>query len=526
VRLRLTPLIAALALVALAPLAHAAPTPRIVVGHDAGPYPSMAALVFAGLSDNDGQFCGATVIAPYAVLTAAHCLVDDTGVPALPAAQVVLTGKSDLLAASGGQHLAVRQVVIHPAYDPGAVNDDVAVLLLAAPTAAPVMPRATSTPAPGPATAIGWGATNQAPVPDLTYASKLQEASMPVQAACDEAPKICTSGAGDPGLCFGDSGGPLLVTTGGVTRQAGIASTILTSDPDNPICGTDQSLFTDVSLYNAWIDAQLAPAVSGVTVSALPGKLHVTWQRAIGGAEPAVVVTTSDGTFHSAPAGATSLDIAGLPLRTALSATVTVTNTWGAASASSAGTATLVAAPGIAGVAATAKKVSGNVATNGVATTVIAQYGPDVAHLTKSAPVTLADAAGARAVGLPVGALPAGRTYRARLVATNSAGTTISGWVTFKTPATKPVSTTRPKVTGTPKAGKTLTCGSGKWKAAPAPTFAYGWRIGGKVSKTQKKSKLKLTDAMVGKTVSCVVTAKNPAAAVAARSVAVTVRHR
>ena len=258
----------------------------------------------------------------------------------------------------------------------------------------------------------------------------------------------------------------------------------------------------------------------------MAGKLRVTWQRTVGGAEPAVVVTTSDGTFRSAPAGATSLDIAGLPLRTALGATVTVSNAWGSASASSAGSAILVGAPGITGVAATTKKISGNVATNGVATTVTAQYGLDVAHLTKSAPVTLADAAGARAVGLPVGALAAGRTYRARLVAVNSAGTTISGWVTFKAPATRPVSTARPKVTGTPKAGKTLTCGSGRWKAAPAPTFAYGWRIGGKVSKKQKKSKLKLTDAMVGKTVSCIVTAKNPAAAVAARSVAVTVRHR
>ena len=258
----------------------------------------------------------------------------------------------------------------------------------------------------------------------------------------------------------------------------------------------------------------------------MAGKLRVTWQRTVGGAEPAVVVTTSDGTFRSAPAGATSLDIAGLPLRTALGATVTVSNAWGSASASSAGSAILVGAPGITGVAATTKKISGNVTTNGVATTVTAQYGLDVAHLTKSAPVTLADAAGARAVGLPVGALAAGRTYRARLVAVNSAGTTVSGWVTFKTPATRPVSTARPKVTGTPKAGKTLTCGSGKWKAAPAPTFAYGWRIGGKVSTKQKKSKLKLTDAMVGKTVSCIVTAKNPAAAVAARSVAVTVRHR
>ena len=228
------------------------------------------------------------------------------------------------------------------------------------------------------------------------------------------------------------------------------------------------------------------------------------------------------------PAGSTSLDIAGLPLRTALGATVSVTNTWGTASASSAGTALLVGAPTIAGVgvAVATRRITGRVATNGVASTITAQYGPDATHLTTTAATPLADAAGQAAVAIPFGTLAAGRTYRARLIATNTQGTTISPWVTFAIPATRPVVTTRPKVTGSARVGRTLTCGSGKWKAAPAPTYTYGWRIGGKVSKTQKKSKLKLTNAMKGRSVSCIVTAKNPAAAVAARSIAVTVRPR
>ncbi|MDX6377736.1 MAG: trimeric autotransporter adhesin, partial [Gaiellaceae bacterium] len=317
------------------------------------------------------------------------------------------------------------------------------------------------------------------------------------------------------------------VTTGGVTRQAGIASTILSDNPGNPICGTDQSLFTDVSRYNAWIDAQLVPAVSGVTVTAVAGaKLRVSWQRTPGGAEPDVVVTTSDGTDHSAAPGATSLDIAGLPLRTPLAATVTVSNAWGTASAGSPGTATVVAAPAVSDLAVTTKKITGRIGTNGAASIVTAEYGLDAAHLVTSAGTTLPDVVQAVPVSISFGTLAAGRTYRARLIARNPGGTTTSAWMTFKTPATRPVSTRRPKITGTARVGKTLTCGVGTWKAAPAPTYSYGWRIGGKLSKTQKKAKLKLTNAMLSKTVSCVVTAKNAAGAVVARSGAVTVRHR
>jgi hypothetical protein len=186
----------------------------------------------------------------------------------------------------------------------------------------------------------------------------------------------------------------------------------------------------------------------------------------------------------------------------------------------------LVAAPAVSGVVATAKKIGGQVATNGLASAVTAEYGPDAAHLTTTAATNLVDSAGAATLAISLGPLAPGRTYRARLIAQNTAGRTVSAWVTFAIPATRPVFTLRPKIVGTARVGKTLTCGRGKWTAAPAPTYVYGWRIGGKISKTQKKSTLRLTKAMLGKRVSCVVTAKNAAAAVAATSTAVTVRRR
>ena len=419
-RLRLTPLIVALAFT-LAPVAHAGIAPRIVGGAPsaAGDHPFMAALVVPGFpNDAAGSFCGATVIAPYAFLTAAHCIVQPSQTLA-PSGLIVVTGKTDLLLA-GGQHLAVRKLVTHPGFgSQPTLRNDLAVVLTTTPTTSAAIARDTVTPVAGDSgTALGWGTTDVSPALPLTFPPKLQEATLPIQKAgtCVDPGVIC-AGLTTPNICIGDSGGPLLVTRGGVTRQAGIASSILTASATTQ-CGTASSQFMNVSLYTAWIDAQLAPAVSGVAVSAAAGgKLHVAWQRTPGGAEPSVVVATSDGTSRSAPTGSTSLDIAGLPLRTALSATVSVTNAWGTAKAASAGTATLVGAPSISNLAATAAKIAGQVATNGVASSVKAEYGLDAAHLTTTAATSLPDAAASAPVSFPLAALAAGRTYRARLIA-------------------------------------------------------------------------------------------------------------
>ena len=50
------------------------------------------------------------MIAPYAFLTAAHCIIQDQPTPhtLTPADLVVVTGRTDL-SLTGGQHLAVRE---------------------------------------------------------------------------------------------------------------------------------------------------------------------------------------------------------------------------------------------------------------------------------------------------------------------------------------------------------------------------------------------------------------------------------
>jgi hypothetical protein len=154
------------------------------------------------------------------------------------------------------------------------------------------------------------------------------------------------------------------------------------------------------------------------------------------------------------------------------------------------------------------------------------QFGPDAQHLASTLPLHVADANVAQTVSIPLTGLQPARTYRVRLVAQSTGGTAVSALLTFTTPGVKPVAKALPRLRGTAKVGKTLTCTSGTWLGAPAPRLTFRWRIGTKVSPRFTTSRLKLTAVMRGKKVACVVTARNVAGSVTVRSAAVTVRRR
>src|SRR5215212_9670150 len=206
-------------LVAAAALVSAAPAGAVVGGGPATEeYPWQVAL-----ADHSGQFCGASLVRPDWVLTAAHCAEGEDA-----SKLRVILGRHKL-SSSDGEEIGVAEIIVNEQYaSDDAGGHDVALLHLERPSAAAPL-RIVSTAesalwAPGkPARVIGWGSSVFLVGPG---SDDLQEVDVPMvsDADCDTsynelspfifdpATMVCageTTGGSD--ACQGDSGGPLVV---------------------------------------------------------------------------------------------------------------------------------------------------------------------------------------------------------------------------------------------------------------------------------------------------------------------------
>jgi secreted trypsin-like serine protease len=256
------------------------PEPLIVGGTIASPgeYPWMAALVSASISNPySGQYCGASLIAPRWVLTAAHC-VYKSGKVISPSSLDVVVGINNLsdgpTSGTSGQRLDVVQVIPYPGYNFATDDGDVALLKLATPaqlnatvkTIQLVTSNQDALFAPGvSATVTGWGSTSY---PGVSYPNELREVTVPIvsNTTCNQsyggaitANMLCAGlSEGGEDSCYGDSGGPLIVPDGSTGwLQAGVVNWGY-----GCALSSYYGVYARVSQFEAWIRSQVFHAIA------------------------------------------------------------------------------------------------------------------------------------------------------------------------------------------------------------------------------------------------------------------------
>lgn len=207
--------------------------PRIVGGKVSTPeqWPWMMALVYKNSNPYKGQFCGASLISPRWVVTAAHC-VERVSQSEFNVVAHLFDLKNDQ-----GHVITVKRIIRHPSYNINTLENDIVLLQLQEPVSnAKVLPLVidNSSLVNINATVIGWGALSENDSNEGIYPELLYEATLPIvsNTLCKKrygsrisSNMLCAGfSGGGVDTCQGDSGGPLIIQQNGKWRLAGITS--------------------------------------------------------------------------------------------------------------------------------------------------------------------------------------------------------------------------------------------------------------------------------------------------------------
>ncbi len=217
----------------------------------AGKWPDLVAV-----NDQGDATCTGTLIAPTVVLTAAHCLTRGL--------DSVLVGATSLERPAEGEVIAIARTEAF-------VDADLGILLLSTPSTRAPRALATGWAAAdvqdGTAITIaGYGATDASGTafsPDLREAeTTVTDADCVTAVGCEEALQPGGElGAGGMGIdtCYGDSGGPLYVTTAYGTFLAGVTSR---GYDDATVDCSQGGIYVRPHKFMAWIEATAGTPVT------------------------------------------------------------------------------------------------------------------------------------------------------------------------------------------------------------------------------------------------------------------------
>lgn len=208
---------------------------------------------------NDGGRAGGVILNENWILTAAHVVTDGFD-QQIPASQLIIRAGSSSV--NGGETINVDQVIRHPNYTSGSINNDIALIHLATPLTYTIniLPinydkNSTSVAVNDLAVVSGWGliAYNEN-LQTGTSTTDLYAADVKISTIEPNFLYTSSTGSSQQAPCYGDSGGPLTI---GSSYSNKLLVGIVNGWGD---CNVGAKGYARVSAYSDWI-----LSVTGIT---------------------------------------------------------------------------------------------------------------------------------------------------------------------------------------------------------------------------------------------------------------------